>query len=265
MSNLGSIGAAIGNAMQGIGQYTAQAASRANAVSFASQGAQGAFNQASANIANALGTERTASQYAYNSASAAEANNFTQQMWNQAAAYNTNMFEQQMAFNAEQAEINRRFQKEMDSTKYQRAIKDMKAAGLNPILAVTSGIGASGAGGSTASVSAPQMGSAQGAQASGGLLNGLSASEGNFMGQMEYMSGILGIIGAAMSGFSSAFGNLGTLGDLGKNLGEGLATALNPNSSSSNSSNTTGKKDFHDFMHMIGFKEKHGGGGYSRN
>lgn len=226
MSSLGNIGAALGNALSGIGTYTAQAAARANGVSFASQAAQGAFNQASANIANSIGFDRTANQYAYNSASAAEANNFTQQMWNQAAAYNTNMFERQMEFNAEQAQINRDFQKEMDSTKYQRAIADMKKAGLNPILAVTSGIGASGASGSTASVSAPSMGSAQGAQASGGLLNGISASEGNFMGQMEYMSGILGLIGAAMNGFSSAFGSLGTLGDLGKNLGEGLASAL---------------------------------------
>lgn len=238
-SALGNIGAAIGNAMQGIGTYTAQAASRANGVSFAAQAAQGAFNQASANLANQFNLESMASQYGYNSAQAAEANAFTQQMWDKAAAYNTEMFERQMAYNSEQAQINRDFQREMDSTKYQRAIKDMKKAGLNPILAVTSGIGASGAGGSSASVSSPQMGSASGAMASGSALSGAQASEGNFTGQMEYMSGILGLIGAAMSGFSSAFGNLGTLGDLGKNLGEGLASALTYNPKTGKSSTKT--------------------------
>lgn len=226
MSGLSDIGRAIGNGISAAGSHTAQAAARANGVSFASQAAQGAFNQASADNANALTMQNLANQYAYNSGAAAEANNFTQQMWNQAAAYNTDMFERQMAFNSEQAEINRRFQKEMDSTKYQRAIKDMKAAGLNPILAVTSGIGASGASGSTASVSAPQMGSASGAMASGGVLGGQSASEGNFAGQMEYMGGLLGLISTALAGFSSGFSSLGSLGDLGSGLGSALAEAI---------------------------------------
>ena len=224
--NLSNIGKSLGNAIANVGNYTAQAASRANGVSFAAQAAQGAFNQASADVANAFNLESMASQYGYNSAQAAEANAFTQQMWDRAAAYNTEMFERQMAYNSEQAQINRDFQKEMDSTKYQRAIKDMKKAGLNPILAVTSGIGASGAGGSNASVSAPQMGSASGAMASGSALSGAQASEGNFTGQMEYMSGILGLISAAIGGFSSAFSSLGSLGDLGESLGSALTAGL---------------------------------------
>lgn len=200
---------AIGNGIRQFGQYSAQAASRANGVSAAAQKAQGTFNQASANNANAIGTDRIAEQYGFNAAQAQMANAFTQQQ-----------FETAMAFNAEEAEKNRQWQEHMMSTAYQRAVKDMSKAGLNPVLAVTGGgISTGSGGGSAASISAPQ-----GQAASGGLMNGISASEGNYTGQMEYMGGMLGLLAAAISGLATAeksFGQMGTVGQY-------IANALDP-------------------------------------
>lgn len=210
--NLQSLGKAVGNGLSGMGNYSAQAANRANGVSFASQAAQGAFNQGSANIANDLGSTRIAEQMGYNSAA-----------WDRAAGWNEMMFERQMAFNAEEAQKQRDWMQMMESTKYQRAVTDMETAGLNPVLAVTGGgISVGSGGGSAASVGTPSM-----SATSSGLLNGISASEGNFQGQMEYMGGFLGLISAVLGGFSSAIQGLGTLGDFGEGLGQALSDILN--------------------------------------
>lgn len=58
------------------------------------------------------------------------------------------------AFNADQAQLNRDFQERMRSTQYQTAVGDMKAAGLNPMLAYSQG-GAGNLSGSTATAVQP--------------------------------------------------------------------------------------------------------------
>lgn len=246
--------------------YSAKAASNANGVSATAQAAQGNFNAGQANLSNSIGSERIAEQYQYNAAQTALANQLNMDMWNRtagwneamwdkqaswqemmwekAAAWNEMMQKRQMDFNSSEALKNRQWQQMMAETSYQRAVKDMSAAGLNPILAATGGgISTGSGGGSAASIGGTSMGAASTAgtsmsplsshSASGGLLNANMASEGNYQGQMEYMGGMLGLLSAGLNGLSTALSVMSNNKSLSDIIGEFMDEVRKPSNPNS--------------------------------
>lgn len=176
----------VDNAAQGYASIAGMGANMANAVSAEAQEAAMNYNAWQASNANAITADYLGMQMRYNSAEAEAAR-----------AYNTAMYERALADNRALAKESRDWQEMMANTAYQRAVKDMQAAGINPILAYSQG-GAAVPGGATASIGAPTS-----AASSIGLGSGVSASVGGYSGTGYQGSETLALIAAILGGLSS--------------------------------------------------------------
>lgn len=107
-------------------------------------------------------------------------------------AFNSSEAQLSRDFQSREAQLSRDYQTEMSNTAYQRAVEDMKKAGLNPILAYQQG-GASTPSGATASGATASSGSGGSTQGNYSRSNNVSSS------QVALLSGLVHAVGSAVS------------------------------------------------------------------
>lgn len=173
-SVLGNVATSIGSITNAVKDVTG---------SFGGWGSEGTGQSGGGSVSQGGGTSESGSQsgtndeqiakylqqaYGYQSAEGIAQQKYNQKSMLQQMGYNTmqaimqgvyNHIENTAAMNYNSAEAlaNRQFQERMSSTSYQRAVEDMRKAGLNPILAFANG-GASTPGGSVGTISGASMG-----------------------------------------------------------------------------------------------------------
>lgn len=196
-----------------------------DSASFSDGGSNDAINQGIAKLANQLSQGSMAGQQKYNR------NSMLMQM-----GYNTlsaiqqgvyNHIEQQtaMAYNSAEAAKSRAWQEQMSNTSYQRAVEDMRKAGINPILAYTQG-GASTPSGAQGTIGSASMGMASSSALGATALPGIK-QDGSWSSHSEAWShaenAAESIQQAIMSSSSSPVRLKGDMEDIAKTAAENAA------------------------------------------
>lgn len=176
--------------------------------------------------------------YGYQNNEGVKQGQFNQRSMLQQMGYNTlgaimqgvyNHIENQTAmnFNSTEALANREWQERMSNTAYQRAVKDMREAGLNPILAFQNG-GASTPGGSTATISGASMGapssSALGVSRASGFVP--NAYESESWSQSDWYNAAQSWNQMLSSTGMTPLGLQETLSNIGKDAGNAINNAV---------------------------------------
>ena len=160
--------------------------STSNSGSVSNGGTNDSLNKEIASIANALSQANMGAQQKFNK------NSMLMQM-----GYNTlgaiqqgvyNHIEQQtaMRFNSAEAAKSRAWQEQMSNSAYQRAVEDMRKAGINPILAYTQG-GASTPSGAQGTIGSASMGMASSSALGASALPGIK-QDGSWSSHSEAWS-----------------------------------------------------------------------------
>lgn len=122
-------------------------------------GSNDEVNKEIASIANAISQANMGAQQKYNRESMLMQMGYNTLGAIQQGVYNHIEQQAAMSYNSAEAARNRAWQEQMSNTSYQRAVEDMRKAGINPILAYTQG-GASTPSGAQGTIGSASMGMA---------------------------------------------------------------------------------------------------------